>query len=49
VSDCGYLVKPGETAYVPVTNRLFAWTWFVQIDYFSERGGDAVLRADTKS
>ena len=49
VRDCGYLVKPGETAYVPVTNRLFAWTWFVQIDYFSERGGDAVLRADTKS
>ena len=47
--DCGYLVKPGETAYVPVTKRLFAWTWFVQVDYFSERGGTAVLRTDAKN
>ncbi|HOA03360.1 MAG TPA: hypothetical protein PKI27_13655 [Dermatophilaceae bacterium] len=49
VSDCGYLVKPGETAYVPVTKQLFAWTWFVQVDYFSERGGTAVLRTDAKN
>lgn len=33
---CGYAVKPGSTARVPLNDGLFAWTWWARIDYLAQ-------------
>ncbi|MCA0323179.1 MAG: glycosyltransferase family 39 protein [Actinobacteria bacterium] len=45
VPDCGYLVKPGETALIPLTNAMFEWDWGVQLDYFTAKPGTLLVRS----
>lgn len=47
--QCGYLLRPGSTVDVPVDNPLFGWTWMVQLDYFSELGGEVQVRTGNRS
>jgi hypothetical protein len=49
VPDCGYLVQPGETAFVPITQKMFAWTWAVEFASLSRDGGTVKVQSDTKS
>lgn len=49
VEGCGYLVRPGETTYVPLSVPMYAWEWGVALDYFSQKGGDVVLAGTAKS
>lgn len=49
VEGCGYLVRPGETTYVPLSVPMYAWEWGVQLDYFSQKGGNVVLAGATKT
>lgn len=49
IKDCGYLVKPTERTFVPVSHRLFPWFWGVQIEYYSQRGGVMTVKTDTKA
>ncbi len=45
VADCGYLVKPGETALIPLTSPMFAWDWGVQLDYFTDTKGTLLVKS----
>jgi len=47
IQECGYLVKPLENTYVPITKRMFNWGWGYQLDYYSQYGGTMMVRTDT--
>lgn len=49
VGGCGYLVKPVENTYVPITKEMFTWGWGYQVDYYSEHGGTMIVRTNTGS
>lgn len=49
VAGCGYLLQPGAKVRVPLTKKLFAWQWGVQVDYFTQAGGSAVFTLGEKS
>jgi hypothetical protein len=47
IQKCGYLVKPLENTYVPISKRMFNWGWGYQLDYYSQYGGTMMVRTDT--
>ncbi len=46
VPQCGYVVKPGEKAIVPVTTRLYNWTWGVTVGYLAQTDGVLEVHTD---
>jgi hypothetical protein len=49
VEGCGYAVGPGERVLAPLTQGLYAWEWFVQVDAFSGDGGTLTVELGDSS
>lgn len=41
LQGCGYVVKPGESAFVPMNRGLFAWNWGMTVRYVTVPGSTA--------
>lgn len=46
VPNCGYVIKPGERAFVPMTRAVYPWTWGITVGYLAQT--DGVLRVTTR-
>jgi hypothetical protein len=49
VEGCGYAVGPGQRIRAPLTQRLYDWEWFVQVNAFSGDGGTLTVELGDSS